>query len=141
MPGAWLEALGRRLLHQDTFELVLSPAIADLQFESPDAGLVGVTRCYAGVAAAILGALLQDVGSDLHGLLDDGPVLGGLILLQTGYYSCILLLLTTGMSAEEVASRLSDGQAPFVLAVLLCLVAVSAALTLLCFWPERRVRE
>jgi len=32
--GAWLAALSRQLLRRDTFETMVSPALADLQIEA-----------------------------------------------------------------------------------------------------------
>ena len=55
MRGAWLAAIGRRLLHDDSFELAFAPAIADLQFEAPRARWRETLAGYAAVWLALGG--------------------------------------------------------------------------------------
>jgi hypothetical protein len=116
MRGDRLSPLARRLLHQDTFDLVVSPAIADLQFEG---------RGYGAVWIALGGALVRDVGSDVRTLCEDGPMLAALIAIQTTYFAGMLILM----------GALRGAEAPAILATLLALC--SAGTTIL-FWPQKR---
>ena len=131
--GAWLTAFARRLFHDQTFELVVSPAIADLHFEPPSA------RTYAAVWAAFGGAAWRDVGGDLKILSGDAGTLGGLVVMQACYYTCLLTLMsgltTSGLTLLDALDRVS-GQAALVFAVLIA--TLSTLPTLLCFWPARR---
>jgi hypothetical protein len=58
MRGAWLTAIARRVLRDQTFHLIAAPAIADLQFE-------GGARHYAAIWWVIVRALLHDMRSDV----------------------------------------------------------------------------
>ena len=116
MRGAWLSTLARRLLHDDTFDLVVSPAIADLQFEQ---------RGHTAVLIALAGALCHDIGGDLRALCEDAAMLARLIGIQTGYFAGMLGMMG-GMRRDS---------APFVLLTLVTLCAVG---TVLLFWPEKR---
>ena len=116
MRGTRLASLARRLLHEDTFDLVVSPAIADLQFEE---------RGYAGVWVALAGACARDVGGDLRLLLDDAGMFAALIGIEAGYFAGMLTLM----------GSLTAGVAPH---ILLAVVALCGVGTLACFWPEKR---
>ena len=116
MRGAWLSSLARRLLHDDTFDLVVSPAIADLQFEE---------RGHTAVLTALAGALCHDFAGDLRALCEDAAMLARLIGIQTGYFAGMLGMMG-GMRRDT---------APLLLLALAGLCAVG---TLLLFWPEKR---
>jgi len=116
MRGSWLTAVARRLLHAGTFDLVVSPAVADLQFEG---------RGYRAVLAAIAGAVCLDLATDIRDLYDDAPMLMTLIGIQTTYFS-MLMALMQAMPKPHAA-------------VLILMVAVTCSIsTLLLFWPRRR---
>ena len=131
--GDWLTSLARPLFHSQTFELVVSPAIADLQFEPPSA------RAYAGVWIALGGALWRDLRSDLRIVSRDAGTLGSLVVMQACYYTCLLTLMsgltTSGLTAIDAFDRVRGGAAVF-FAVLIA--GLSTVPTLLCFWPTRR---
>lgn len=61
--GTWLAAIAKRLLHQDTFEAMVSPAIADLQSET-DHGWHLRARHYTGLVVVFGFALLRDIRVD-----------------------------------------------------------------------------
>jgi len=137
MPGTWLALIAQRYLHGDTFALVVSPAIADMQFESP-AGYRLRARHYLAVWKALAGALTSDVVADLQSLRDDLPILVTLTLMQVSYYLFFLLLLS-GFGAGSMSSLLPDQAtamraAGYVAGIaLLCLIPTAT-----CFWPSRR---
>ena len=138
MRGDWL-AMIRGVLHADTFDAIVSPAIADLQFESSSAGWVRSARGYAGVYVAIAGAVGVDLAGDLRALSGDAGTLSRLVLMQTCYYTCLLTLmsgLTTGGHTARRAFDQASGSAA--LAVAVVVVGLSTIPTLLCFWPARR---
>ena len=139
MPGTWLAQLGQRCLHGETFALVVSPAIADMQFESPS-GLVPRARHYVAVWKAFAGALCCDVLDDARALRDDIPTLAMLTMLQVSYYAFFLLLLSgcgTGRlwsdHPEEIALRVASYVGGI---ALLCVIPTTA-----CFWPSRRAHQ
>jgi hypothetical protein len=61
--GTWLAAAARRLLRRDTFETMVSPAIADLQCEA-DRDLHTRTRHYAAIGMVLAWALVKDLRTD-----------------------------------------------------------------------------
>lgn len=136
--GAWLAAVTRRLLHGDTFDLIVSPAIADLQFEVPGGGPAAQVRGYVAVWVALAGALWYDFDTDLQVVLDDVVTLLALFAIQASYYACMLTLLVAGMTTEQVFAHLARGVSPIAVVVIAGLFAASAIPTLLCFWPARR---
>ena len=137
MPGTWLAQIAQRYLHGETFALVVSPAIADMQFESPE-GYVLRARHYLAIWRALAGALSCDVVADLQSLRDDLPTLATLTLLQVSYYVFLVLLLS-GFGTGRLSSNGLDQAAAMhavgyvVVIALLCLIPTAA-----CFWPPRR---
>ena len=129
MPGERLTRLTRRLVHDDTFALVVAPAIADLQFEVPSASIAGRGRSYAGVWRALLGAVCLDLARDARILRHDASLLLTLSAMQACYYGGLLVLAMDHLSPQRVA------------AVVLAILFFSAAFTVLGFWPgdARRV--
>jgi hypothetical protein len=131
--GDWFTWFARPMFHRDTFELVVSPAIADLQFERPSA------RAYAGVWVAFSGAVLRDLKSDVRILSGDAGTLGALVVMQACYYTCLLTLMsgltTSGLTAVDAFARVRDGAALF---FVILIAGLSVVPTLLCFWPARR---
>ena len=76
MPGTWLGRIGYRLLHRDTFEMMLVPAIADLQFEvSMREQPRGCPADYWALMRALCGAFCFDVWRDLSALKSDADMI------------------------------------------------------------------
>jgi len=137
MPGSWIVRVGLAILHRDTFEMILSPAVADLQFETTTRSVARPGDYYA-VIRALFGALWFDLSSDLLTLKSDAEMIALLTLLQTSYYTFMLVLLSglgTGtLAAIEMDSGLITRALSYVAAVgVACLLTSSA-----CFWPPRR---
>jgi len=137
MPGTWLARFGQRYLHDETFALVVSPAIADMQFEAP-ARLLMRARHYVAISKAFAGAFCCDAAKDVQSLRDDLPTIAGLTLMQASYYAFLLLLLS-GFGSSKFLSQHPDETmllraASCIAAVaMLCLIPTTA-----CFWPPRR---
>jgi hypothetical protein len=116
MHGTWLSLVARRLLHDDTFDLVVGPAIADLQFEQ---------HGRAAVCLAIGGALCHDLAGDVRAMCDDAAMLAGLVGIQASYFAGMLGLMG-GMRKDTAPT------------VLLTLLLLCTASTTLLFWPQKR---
>jgi hypothetical protein len=131
--GDWLTSFARPIFHRETFELVVSPAVADLQFEPPSA------RAYLAVWIALGGAVWRDLRSDVRVLSGEAGTLGALVVMQACYYTCLLMLMsgltTSGLTAIDAFERLRDGAALF---FVILIAGLSTVPTLLCFWPARR---
>ena len=101
MTGSWLALLAGRLLHDDIDSLIVSPAIADLQFEAATSRWRRA-RGYAGVWRALGGALLFQAVSGVQALRADDArlmalrydafMVAGILLVQVVYYSGIAIL-------------------------------------------------
>ena len=63
MIGDRLDHLARRILREDSYRLIVGPAVADLQFEAAG-GIYPRVRGYAGVWLAFAGAFLAEAISD-----------------------------------------------------------------------------
>jgi hypothetical protein len=59
MTGVWLTSLARRILRDETFERLVSPAIADLQCEAAEGPAIRL-RHYAALASVLACAMLRD---------------------------------------------------------------------------------
>jgi hypothetical protein len=141
MPGRWLSWIGQRLLHADTFALMLSPAIADLQFEAPTAVEAVRHRHYQAVLKAFIGALSFDLASDVVTLTSDVRMIAILVVLQASYYSFMLILLS-GLGAGTIATFDVRGPAAVHAICYVAAVCVACILTTsVCFWPPRRTFE
>jgi hypothetical protein len=137
MPGSWLSRVGRRLLHAESFALMLSPAIADLQFETTGSPFAAPLH-YCAVLRAFAGALWFDVSGDLLAMRNDLSMIAVLTAIQASYYTFMLVLLSgfgTGrplqMQIDETVMIRGVG---FVAGIAFASIVTSSA----CFWPPRR---
>ena len=128
MRGRRATRIGRRILREQTFELMVSPAIADLQFEADRAPGIR-PAAYSAVAAALVGGFVEDMRLDLAELATDLPGLLQIIAMQTCYYTTMLTLI--GGAAFK---QLSGPDFLFLGTLILSLSTVS---TLVCYWPKR----
>ena len=139
MPGTWLARVGARWLHRETFALVVSPAIADLQFEAP-AGFAHRVRHYLAVWKAFTAALCVDAAGDVHSLCDEIPTMVSLMLMQTSYYTFMLILLT-GFGSGRFSAAAARAHGVTVTVTLLCAAMIGIVClipTITCFWTSRR---
>ena len=137
MPGMWLARLGERICHGETFALIVSPAIADLQFEAPT-GHAHQARHYVAVWKAFALALCCDTAGDIHSLRDDLPTVVSLTLLQAFYYSFLLLLLSGFGSGRLEAQHLDETTAAYAASFVAAIALLCLIPTLASFWPPRR---
>jgi len=111
-------AISDRFLSQRTFQLVVEPALADLEFEEA-IGRRGLIANRGAVLRAIAGAVWHDARRGSDGFLK-------LTLLSACYYG-----LPLGMSV-----RLFKTWEDFFVA-LMVLFALSLTPVMVCFWPSR----
>ena len=120
----WIEDLSSRFLTQRSHELIVAPAIADLQHDAPDTAPASVRGC-ASVVVAFAGAAYEDLTADSSVLR-----IASLALIPASYYT-FLIYLCVPEAVEYVTARAGRLAIPFVVAVL------SLAPVLACCWPER----
>jgi hypothetical protein len=112
-------AFSERFVSDHTFQLVVAPALADLDF---DPGRTTLARF--GNRLAVIKAVAGGLG---HELKRDSGIFVGLTMVPTCYYLCLMTVcldaFTTLAKALAVAGLVS----------VLSLVPVMA-----CFWPSRR---
>ena len=119
-----VQSFSERFLSRRSFELIVEPALADLEFESAE-GRQAASRL--AVVRALAGAVQDDFKSQLG-------IIALLWLVPTGYYF-VLMTVCFDFFAGETGKR--SMEAPLALAVPLLLLSLSPVLV--CFWPEGRV--
>jgi len=110
-----------RFLSERTLQLIVQPAIADLQFEH-DGGPLRRTANRFAVMRAVGGGMQEDLSRVSGGMLM-------LTLLPACYYIFLLVLCFDVFSI---------GISTSFLVVALLVLLLSFAPMLACFWPERR---
>jgi hypothetical protein len=123
---AAITALSERFLTDRSFELIVTPALADFEFDSKTPGTSRFTP-HRAVLAAFVGALRDDAvrGGDIR-------TFAGLVLIPVCYYSFFFLLgLPKGMP-------MASGP---LTALGIAVVALSLAPVIVCYWPERHPRN
>jgi hypothetical protein len=113
-------AFAERFLSDRTFELVVAPALADLEFES-DAGPRRRAENQRAVLRAVAGGLRDDLARAAGGFVS-------LMLLPAAYYIFLMVILFDFFSIEIAGAF-------FVVAALI--LGLSVAPVAVCFWPER----
>ena len=111
-------AFADRFLSTRSFELIVVPALADLEFES-ELGRRSLIASRCAVLRAVAGGLREDVSRDSGSLIK-------LTLLPFCYYMVPLL-----MGIEYFKTW------PEVVAAFVIVLALSMVPVLVCFWPAR----
>ena len=107
-----------RFVSQRTFELVVAPALADLEFEET-AGRRGAIDNRVAVLRALAGAVCHDARRGSDGFLK-------LLLLSACYYAFPVV----------VSVRMFDTWSEF-FAAMLWVLLLSFTPVMVCFWPSR----
>jgi hypothetical protein len=93
--GDWVARIARGLIHQSTFALVVEPAIADLQFETPARSPHVRLWGYSAVWIALAGGLWHDLVWDHRRPVwaETASVIVTLTCLVASYHMAMLLLV------------------------------------------------
>ena len=126
---AWIEDLSSRFLTERSHELIVAPAIADVQHDEPSHPARPTVRGCTSVLVAFAGAAYEDLTADSSVLR-----IAGLALIPACYYT-FLIYLCVPDAVEYVTARAGRLAIPFGVAVL------SLAPVLACCWPERTRRR
>lgn len=118
---ARIVAFAERFLSDRTFQLIVAPAVADLQFER-GRGALGRAANRAAVLRAVAGGLRNDLASASDGMLV-------LTLVPACYYIFMMVICFDVLSISI--------STPFLVAAALIL-ALSFGPMMVCFWPERQ---
>jgi hypothetical protein len=122
-------ALSERWLRERTFELVVAPAIADLQFDEAAAG-VERARNAAAVISAFVWGVYEDLTSDPGSLV----TFAGLTFIPAAYYTLLIVICAP---LGEYPFSTSAGR----LGVGAIIVALSLGPVVACYWPDRPQRR
>ena len=117
-----IEALSLRFLSDRSYELIVAPALADLQHDATSGSLA---QGRLSVLLAFAGAAYEDLTADSSALR-----MAALTLIPALYYT-FLIYLCQPQFAEYVAGNFSRLAIPGAIAML------SIAPVLACCWPER----
>lgn len=119
-----IESLSSRFLTERSHELIVAPAIADMQHDANSGNPVSAARARASVLAAFGGALYDELTAD-SGFLK----IAALTLIPACYYT-FLIYLCQPQAALYVQANYGRLVLPAAIAVL------SIAPVLACCWPE-----
>jgi hypothetical protein len=122
-------ALSERWLRERTFELVVAPAIADLQFDEAAAGTRRARNATAVVSAFVWG-MYEDLTSDVGSLV----TFVGLTLIPACYYTALILICAP---VGEYPLGTLNGR----IVVGAAILVLSLGPALACYWPERPQRR
>ena len=119
-----LTAFAERFLSERSFDLIVAPAVADVQFERAS----GCRRGGAlSVVRAIAGAMFEDITADVRNTL----TFLMLAFIPALYYAFLFMLCApAGLSTISFDSS--------VLAFLVGVLLLSTSSAVICYWPERR---
>jgi hypothetical protein len=120
-----IESVSSRFLTERSYELIVAPAIADVEHDAAGGHRLSLTQRELPVLVAFAGAVYQDLTADSSVLR-----IAGLTLIPAFYYT-FLIYLCQPQFAEYVAANYSRLVIPSVIA------ALSIAPVLACCWPER----
>ena len=123
-----IESLSTRFLSERTHELIVAPAIADLQYDSGDDS--PSARGRVSVLVALAGAAYEELTSDLRLVK-----LVGLALIPALYYAFLIMLVVP----PDARAFLSGHWMTFVIAVGVAVLSFGPVLA--CCWPERTPRQ
>ena len=123
-------AFSTRFLSARSFELIVAPALADLQFEADEhAGYPGVAASRLAVLRAVAGAMRNDVARH-----------AGVIVMLTLVPACYYFVLIAVCFDFFHGAVGKDSVLPMIARVAAPLLVMSLAPVMVCFWPERRVQ-
>jgi|SRR5687768_4168919 len=112
-----IESLSARFLSERTHELIVVPAIADVQHDASDAS--HAARGRLSVLVAFAGAAFEELTADLHVVK-----IAALALIPALYYGFLVVLVVPEASA-------------YFLELAVGVAVLSLAPVLACCWPER----
>ena len=125
-----IESLSARFLTERSYELIVAPAIADLQHDAGCGKPASGARARASVLVAFGGALYDEWTAD-SGVLK----IAALALIPGCYYS-FLIFLCVPQAADFVGNSLGR-----LLAIPAAIALLSFGPVLACCWPERTRRR
>ncbi len=117
-------AFSSRFLSDRSYELIVAPALADLEFESAEPG--GGNRL--AVVRAVAGAMRMEVAHH-----------AGFVLLLTLVPACYYFVLIAVCFDFFSGAMTRDGVMLSIVRVTVPLLVMSLVLVMVCFWPERRL--
>lgn len=126
---ARIEALSSRFLSDRSHQLIVAPAIADVEHDAARDHRLSLAQRQLSVLVAFAGAAYQDLTADSSVLRT-----AGLTLIPAFYYT-FLIYLCQPQFAEHVATNFGR------LAIPAAIAALSIAPVLVCCWPERTPRR
>lgn len=124
-----IESLSDRFLSDRSYELIVAPAMADLQHDATSERRLPLAQGQLSVLVAFAGAVYEDLTANSSLLR-----MAGLTLIPALYYTFLIYLCQPQM-AQYVAATFGRLAMPGAIAL------VSVAPVLACCWPERAQRR
>lgn len=131
-----ITGLSDRFLRERTFDLIVAPAIADLQFDEAEGDRRRHVRNRLAVVAAFAWGVYEDLTNDSGAL-----TFAGLTLVPAAYYSALaVFVLRLGPTHPADLPFVTSGTSQ-VLAIVCIIAVLSLGPVIACYWPERRPRR
>jgi hypothetical protein len=122
-------SLSDRFLREQTFELIVAPAIADLQYDAPAAGPLRHARNCAAVLTAVVWALYEEITTDSSAF-----TFLMLVAIPACYYTGLVIAC-----APEGTRLFSTAGDKVAIGGVIAVLSLGPAIV--CYWPERRTRR
>ena len=113
-----ITSISERFLSARSFELIVAPALADLEYEEHGLTVGGSLA----VSRAVIGAVVEDITNDLG----QAAFFMGLALIPAFYYAFLFLLC--------MQARVTLDSTTLALGVVVVILSMSPAIA--CFWPD-----
>lgn len=122
-------AVSDRFLREQTFELVVAPAIADLQYDAPTAGALRHAQNCAAVLTAVAWGLYEELTSDSSAF-----TFLMLVAIPACYYTGLVIAC-----APDGARLFATTGGKLAIGGLIAVLSLGPAIV--CYWPEARSRS
>lgn len=120
-----IESLSVRFLSERAHELIVVPALADIEYDETGA-LRHPIRDRRSILTAFAGAAYEDLASR-----STLPTIAALVLIPATYYAFFIVVLV----APKAVPLVKDASALIALASAVCVLSIAPVVA--CCWPER----
>ena len=131
-----ITGLSDRFLRERTFDLIVAPAIADMQFDEAAGDRLRHARGRLAVLAAFAWGLYEDLTNDSGAL-----TFAALTLVPAAYYSALAVFVLRLGPAHPTDLPFLTSRASEVLVIVSVIAVLSLGPVTACYWPERRPRR
>ena len=131
-----ITGLSDRFLRERTFELIVAPAIADLQFDEAEGDRLHYARSRLAVLAAFAWGVYEDLTTESGAL-----TFAALTLVPAAYYSALAVFVLRLGPSHPTDLPFVASSASQVVVIVGIIAVLSLGPVIACYWPERPPRR